>query len=157
MTIAVSQIAAVSNDQVIEHLEQALAETAVATLKTQNFHWNVTGMAFGTLHALFGTIYEDLFAAQDELAERIRSLDRLVDGRMARYLERAKITEALSGLSAQAMVQALAADQQILSHTLLALAGIAEAQGDLVTQDMAIGRAQVHDKFAWMLRAHLAD
>lgn len=157
MTIAVSQIAAVSNDQVIEHLEQALAETAVATLKTQNFHWNVTGMAFGTLHALFGTIYEDLFAAQDELAERIRSLDRLVDGRMARYLERAKITEALPGLSAQAMVQALAADQQILSHTLLALAGIAEAQGDLVTQDMAIGRAQVHDKFAWMLRAHLAD
>ena len=64
---------------VIDALHQTLAETCVATMKAQNFHWNVTGMAFGPLHDLFQTIYEDHFEAQDDIAERIKALDGHAD------------------------------------------------------------------------------
>lgn len=143
--------------QVVEALHQAISETAVETVKAQNFHWNVEGMAFGPLHELFQKIYEDHFEAQDELGERVKALGEHADGRFSTFLKRSTIAESDGKISAKKMVEELASDQEQLSATMIALAELADTHGDLVTNDMAIGRAQVHDKFAWMLRAHLAD
>lgn len=140
---------------IVEGLTQALAETAIATTKAQTFHWNVTGMAFGPLHALFQTIYEDHFNAQDDLAERVKALGGHAEGRPSAWLARSAVRESDGKLDDRAMVAALAADQETLSATLTALAGLAERHGDMVTNDLAIERAGDHDKFAWMLRAHL--
>ena len=149
------EIAPDAKAEIIEALQQSLAETAVATLKAQTFHWNVTGMSFGALHELFEKVYRDHFDAQDELAERVKALDGHVDGRYSEFLKRSAITESDGKISAKAMVEGLKSDQETLSATLRALAELSEQHGDVVTNDMAIGRAQAHDKFAWMLRAHL--
>jgi DNA-binding ferritin-like protein (oxidative damage protectant) len=141
--------------EIIEAITQTLAETAVATMKAQNFHWNVTGMAFGPLHELFQKIYEDHFEAQDELAERIKALDGHADGQFAVYLKRSSIKESDGRLSAEAMVKMLAEDQETLAATSRALAELAEKKGDMITNDLAIERGEKHEKFAWMLRAHL--
>ncbi|MEL7544869.1 MAG: DNA starvation/stationary phase protection protein [Pseudomonadota bacterium] len=144
-----------AQEAVVEGLTQSLSETAVETLKAQNYHWNVTGMAFGPLHALFQEMYEDHFTAQDELAERIKALDAHAVGRMSAYLERSKIDECDGKIDATGMITELKNDQELLSSTLRALADEAEKHGDVITNDMAIERAQQHEKFAWMLRAHL--
>ncbi|MEM9726524.1 MAG: DNA starvation/stationary phase protection protein [Pseudomonadota bacterium] len=136
-------------------LTKALAETTVTTQKAQNFHWNVTGMAFGPLHALFQEIYEDHFEGQDDLAERLRALGAHVDGRYAAYLKLSAVDESDGKLAAEKMIEALAEDQETLSATMQALAAVAEKNDDVVTNDLAINRAEKHDKFAWMLRAHL--
>ncbi len=141
--------------EIIEAITQTLAETAVATMKAQNFHWNVTGMAFGPLHDLFQKIYEDHFEAQDELAERIKALDGHADGQFAVYLKRSSIKESDGRLSAEAMVKMLAEDQETLAATSRALAELADKHGDMITNDLAIERGEKHEKFAWMLRAHL--
>lgn len=142
--------------EIIEALNQSLAETAVETTKAQNFHWNVKGMAFGQLHELFQKIYEDHFAGQDLLAERIKALEGHAEGRMAEFLKRSAIVESDGHLGDTQMLQALVADQETLSTTLRAVAALAEEHGDIVTNDLAIERAAAHDKFAWMLRVHLA-
>lgn len=142
-------------EAIIEGLTQALAETAVETMKAQNYHWNVTGMAFGPLHDLFQKIYEDHFEAQDELAERIKALDGHAEGRLAKLLERAKIEECDGHVDDRTMIANLVADQRTIAGTLAALADVAEKNGDLLTQDMAIARGQVHEKFAWLLNAHI--
>lgn len=142
-------------EEIVEGFTQALAETAVTTLKAQNFHWNVTGMAFGPLHELFQKIYEDHFVAQDVLAERVKMLGAHAEGRYSVYLERSAVTESDGKLTAEQMVAMLAADQRTLSATMRSLALVAERHGDMVSNDLAIERSHVHDKFAWLLSAHL--
>jgi starvation-inducible DNA-binding protein len=141
--------------EIIEALTQSLAETSVATMKAQNFHWNVTGMSFGSLHELFQKIYEDHFEGQDKLAERVKALEGHAEGRYSEYLKRSAITESDGHLTAQQMIEQLKSDQETLSATLRAIAELADQHGDIVTNDIAIERADTHDKFAWMLRAHL--
>jgi starvation-inducible DNA-binding protein len=143
--------------EIIEALTQSLAETSIATLKAQNFHWNVTGMSFGSLHELFQKIYEDHFEGQDDLAERIKALEGHAEGRYSEFLRRSAITESDGRLTAQQMIEQLKADQETLSATLRALADLTDQHGDVVTNDLAIERADTHDKFAWMLRAHLGS
>jgi starvation-inducible DNA-binding protein len=142
--------------EVVEGLTQAIAEISVETMKAQNYHWNVTGMAFGPLHDLFQKIYEDHFEAQDELAERVKALGEHAEGRQSEFLKRAKIKECDGRIDAKAMIANLAEDQETIAGVLAALAETAEESGDMVTNDLAIERQQVHEKFAWMLRAHLA-
>jgi starvation-inducible DNA-binding protein len=142
---------------VVETLGQALAETQIVTAKAQTYHWNVTGMSFGSLHALFEEIYDDHFAAQDVLAERIKALGGHADGRLATALKSAATSECDGAVPAEKMVATMAADQRTLSATLLAAARAADEQGDLATSDLATGRAETHDKFAWMLAAHLSE
>ena len=148
-------IAPEAKTEIFEALTQSLAETSIVTLKAQNFHWNVTGMSFGALHELFQKIYEDHFVGQDDLAERIKALEGHAEGRYAEFLKRSSIQESDGRLSAKEMVEQLKADQEALSTTLRALAELTEQHGDMVTNDLALERAQKHDKFAWMLRAHL--
>jgi starvation-inducible DNA-binding protein len=142
---------------VVDALHQALAETGVATVKQQNYHWNVKGMAFGPLHDLFQKMYEDHFEAQDDIAERIKALEAHAEGRMSVWLDRAQIKECDGHVDAKTMVANLLADQEILAGAFGALADLAEEKGDFITNDFAIERATVHEKFAWMLRSHLED
>jgi starvation-inducible DNA-binding protein len=155
MTSIATRMAPDALQEVVEGLTQAVAETCVETMKAQNYHWNVTGMAFGPLHELFQKMYEDHFEAQDELAERIKALGAHAVGRYDAFLKRSKISECDGNLSAEKMVAALKADQETLAATLNALAELADRHGDMVTNDLAVERAAVHEKFAWMLGAHL--
>ncbi len=151
------EIAPDAKQEVVEGLTQSLSETSVLMSKAQNYHWNVTGMAFGSLHDLFQKIYEDHFEAQDDLAERIKALGGHAEGRHSEYLKRSAVVECDGHKTDKEMIAALKADEETVSATLRALAEFAEKQGDIVTNDLAIGRAQEHDKFAWMLAAHLSD
>lgn len=136
-------------------LNQALAETVVTTMLAQNFHWNVTGMSFGPLHALFQTIYEDHFTGQDDLAERVRAIGETAEGKLAVHLDRSKVTEGDEKAEDRAMIRHLMEAQETIGATLAGLSEIAARHGDVRTEDLAIERGRVHDKFAWMLRAHL--
>lgn len=150
-----TELDATAVEAVVEGLTQSLAETVVQTMKAQNFHWNVTGMAFGSLHDLFQKIYEDHFQAQDDLAERIKALGGHAEGRLSEHLKRANVSESDGHLSAEKMVESLAADQEAIAGALNELAELSEKHGDYLTNDLAIARGQEHEKFAWMLRAHL--
>ena len=144
-----------ANTAICAALNQCVAETVVTTMLAQNFHWNVTGMAFGPLHDLFQTIYEDHFAGQDELAERVKALDGHANGKLADMVAVSKVAEHDGSASAEEMVQYLAAAQKTLASTLAGAAEIASEHGDLLTEDLCIERGQTHEKFAWMLNAHL--
>jgi len=136
-------------------LNQCVAETVVATMMAQNFHWNVTGMAFGPLHELFQEIYEDHFAAQDDLAERVKALGGHATGRLAEMVAASKIDEHDGHAAAEAMIDTLAKAELTAAATLAGAADIAETHGDLLTQDLCIERGRTHEKFAWLLNAHL--
>src|SRR5438445_12264124 len=97
---------------VADTLGKLLAETYVLYVKTQNFHWNVIGPRFPYLHTLFQQQYEELSAATDEIAERIRALGHHAPGTMAEFLKLASVKEPAAGLDADAMVAALAADHE---------------------------------------------
>ena len=140
---------------ICEALNQAVAETAVATMLAQNFHWNVTGMGFGPLHALFQEIYEDHFVAQDDLAERIKALDGHADGTLAGMVARSKVLEHDGHTDDRGMIAALQTAQETLAATLGAAGALAAEHGDTLTEDLCIARGQTHEKFAWILRAHL--
>ena len=152
-----TELAPTALEEIVSGLTQALAETAVETTKAQNFHWNVQGMSFGQLHEMFEEIYKDHFEAQDDLAERIKALDAHAEGRYSVWLSRSKVVENEGTESAREMVEILMRDQEQLAGVLAALAAVSEKHGDALTNDLAVGRARVHEKFAWMLRAHLKD
>ncbi|MGY6632212.1 MAG: Dps family protein [Alkalilacustris sp.] len=155
MTQTAEQLTLTAKEAICEALNQSVAETVVTTMLAQNFHWNVTGMAFGALHDLFQKIYEDHFTAQDDLAERVKALGGHAEGQLAGMLKRSKVTEHNGHATAEEMIEALAKAQQTVAATLAGTAAVAEEHGDLLTQDLAIARGQVHEKFAWLLRAHL--
>ena len=144
-----------ANTQIIEALNQCKAETVVTTMLAQNFHWNVTGMAFGPLHDLFQTIYEDHFTGQDDLAERIKALDGHADAVLAGMIKRSKVAECDGTPAAEEMVRLLKEAQDTLAETLAGAGELAARHGDALTEDLCIERGRTHEKFAWMLRAHL--
>lgn len=144
-----------TENELADMLAETLANTSVVTIKAQNYHWNVTGMSFGPLHDVFQAIYEDHFEAQDTLAERAKALGLHVDGRYSQFLERATIEECKGNIAPEQMVCMLLKDQQALSRSMIKLAEVADEQGDMVTNDLAIERAAAHDKLAWMLRSHV--
>ncbi|KQI68967.1 DNA-binding protein [Loktanella sp. 3ANDIMAR09] len=156
MTQTAQTLSTSANAQIAEALNQCVAETAVTTMMAQNFHWNVTGMAFGPLHELFQKIYEDHFTAQDDLAERIKALDAHAHGTLAGMLSRSKVTEVEGAPSAQDMIRLLKEAQETLAETLAGAGELAAGHGDTLTEDLCIARGQTHEKFAWILRAHLA-
>ncbi|MEM9972359.1 MAG: DNA starvation/stationary phase protection protein [Pseudomonadota bacterium] len=136
-------------------LNQAVAETAVTTMLAQNFHWNVKGMSFGSLHALFQEIYEDHFEAQDDLAERIKALGGHAEGMLSTMVARSKVEEHDGHADDRTMIAALSAAQKTIAATLAGAADLAAGHGDVLTEDLCIARGQKHEKFAWILDAHL--
>ena len=147
-----------SQPNIAQALYQCVAETAVTTMMAQNFHWNVTGMAFGPLHALFQEIYEDHFTAQDDLAERIRSIGHTVDGRLQSMVNASKVVEDEAGAAKTdvEMIASLLEAQRTVAATLSGASDIAASNGDKLTEDLCVERGRVHEKFAWLLESHLA-
>ena len=156
MTQTASALSTDAKTAIADALNQSVAETAVTTMLAQNFHWNVKGMAFGPLHALFQEIYEDHFTAQDDLAERIRALDAHAEGTLAGMLSRSKVKEHDGHASDKEMIKAMQEAQETLAATLAGAGQVAAEAGDTLTEDLCIARGQTHEKFAWFLRAHLA-
>ncbi len=156
MTQTAQTLSTDATTQIAEALNQCVAETAVTTMLAQNFHWNVTGMSFGPLHDLFQKIYEDHFTAQDDLAERIRALDVHAEGTLSGMLKRSKVAEVDSIPEAKEMIRLLKDAQELLAETLAGAGELAADHGDTLTEDLCIARGLTHEKFAWLLRAHLA-
>ena len=158
MPIETTNISARTHPTVAQAMYQCVAETAVTTMMAQNFHWNVTGMAFGPLHALFQEIYEDHFQAQYELAERIRSMGHKVDGRLSAMMDISKVIEDPDGLhkSDKEMISTLAEAQKTLAATLAGASDIAAANGDKLTEDLCVERGRAHEKYAWLLQSHVS-
>jgi starvation-inducible DNA-binding protein len=155
MTQTAHSISKNATTAIVDALNQSVAETTVTTMLAQNFHWNVTGMAFAPLHELFQTIYEDHFTGQDDLAERIKALDGHAEGTLAGMLKRSKVSEHAGDASDKEMINAMLVAQQTLASTLASTGEIAAEHGDTLTEDLCIARGQEHEKFAWFLRAHL--
>ena len=139
--------------EIAEGLSHVLADTYTLYLKTHNFHWNVEGPMFNSLHLMFETQYNALALAVDELAERIRALGVYAPGSYADYSKLSKVKEAKGVPTATEMVDQLAEDNTIVSNTIRKVVKKAEAAGDTVTADMLIARQTEHEKTAWMLRA----
>ncbi len=155
MTQTASAMTTNARAAIVDALNQSVAETAVTTMLAQNFHWNVTGMAFAPLHELFQQIYEDHFTAQDDLAERVKALDGFAEGTLAGMVKRSKVSEHDGQADAETMIKAMLEAQVTLAATLAGAGELAAEHGDTLTEDLCIARGQVHEKFAWFLRSHL--
>lgn len=136
-------------------LRKLLADSYVLYLKTQGFHWNVTGPMFTVLHALFEDLYTDLAEAVDEIAERIRALGEFAPGSYAQFLALASITEEKGVPSANEMVQQLIDGQEAVIRTARKIFQEVEKANDQPTADLLTRRMLTHEKYAWMLRSIL--
>ena len=141
---------------VAEQLGKVLADTYTLYLKTHNYHWNVTGPMFNTLHLMFEDQYNELWMAVDLIAERIRSLGEYAPGSYAQFAALTSIDEADGVPDAHAMLADLVAGHESVARTARQAFGPAEAAGDQSTADLLTQRLQIHEKTAWMLRSMLA-
>lgn len=145
-----------STSNVIDALAHLLADTYLLYLKTQNFHWNVAGPHFISMHKLFEEQYESLSDATDVLAERIRALDAQAPGSFSEFLKLASLDEACEETTAEDMVASLLKDHEAMSAAITRMFDIMEDDGDEVTMDILIARKTEHDKTIWMLRSTLS-
>ena len=142
---------------IAEGLSKLLADSYTLYLMTHNFHWNVTGPMFNTLHLMFMTQYTEQWAALDLIAERIRALGEHAP---ATYKEYSKLTsiEEVSGVpKAMEMVKLLVKAQEATSKTARKLFPLVEKAGDQPTADLLTQRQNIHEKTAWMIRSLLQD
>jgi len=136
-------------------LSRVLAESYTLYLKTQNFHWNVRGTEFYSLHLLFEKQYEELAEEIDEIAERIRALGFFVDASFSSFSELASIKEEKKVLNAKEMLTSLVQGHETWSREARRVAEIADRELDFATVDMLGRRIGGHEKMAWFLRAGL--
>jgi starvation-inducible DNA-binding protein len=136
-------------------LSRVLADTYTLYLQTHNFHWNVEGPMFNTLHLMFMEQYTELWNALDALAERIRSLGYPAPGTYAEFTKLTSIKEAQGVPQAMDMVGLLVKGHEAVARTARAVFPTAEKGGDESTVDLLTQRLQVHEKTAWMLRSLL--
>ncbi|MGC3961952.1 MAG: Dps family protein [Rhodocyclaceae bacterium] len=141
--------------QIAEGLSKLLADTYTLYLKTHNFHWNVTGPMFNTLHLMFETQYTELALAVDAIAERIRSLGHYAPGTYAAYAKLSSIAEPDGVPAAQDMIKQLVEGQEAVVRTARSLFDVVDDAGDEATADLLTQRIQLHEKTAWMLRSLL--
>ena len=143
--------------RIAESLSKMLADSYILYLKTHNFHWNVTGPMFNTLHVMFMQQYTELWNALDLIAERIRSLGHPAPGSYKRYVELSSIAEEEGVPSAHDMIRQLVAGQEAVTRTARAAFKVADGADDQPTADLLTQRMEVHEKNAWMLRSLLED
>jgi starvation-inducible DNA-binding protein len=144
-----------STQKTAEALAHLLADSYTLYLKTHNFHWNVTGPMFTTLHTLFETQYTELALAVDEIAERIRALGVRAPGSYTEFAELATVEDAEGVPKATDMIRILVDDLATVTASAKAVFEAAEAAGDQASGDLAVRRMDVSEKNAWMLRSHL--
>jgi len=146
-----------SSSSTVAALKKVLADSYALYIKTQNYHWNVMGPNFASLHALFETQYRDLAEAIDGIAERIRALGEKAPGALSAYAELTNIQDGNHDASADQMVKDLYQDQERIAQSLKLALKAAQEVGDEVTIGMIIERMTIHEKNAWMLRASVAN
>lgn len=144
-----------SSAGVVNDLSVLLASSYTLYLKTQNYHWNVTGPMFTTLHTLFETQYTELALANDEIAERIRALGAFAPGSLAEFSTMSVVKEAKGRATAKEMIKTLVADQRAVAKAAHRVIDAAEKVGDQATADLGTRRVDIHEKNAWMLQSHL--
>jgi starvation-inducible DNA-binding protein len=142
-------------ESIADGLSKLLADSYTLYLKTHNYHWNVTGPLFNTLHTMFETQYTELATAVDEIAERIRALGVKAPGSYREFAALASIDEAEGGESAEAMIRSLVVGQETVVRTAREAFAAAERANDEPTADLLTQRMQIHEKNAWMLRSML--
>lgn len=142
-------------EEIAGGLSRVLADSYTLYLKTHNYHWNVTGPMFQTLHTMFETQYSELALAVDLIAERIRSLGVAAPGTYREFIELSSIQEEPGVPNAQEMVRLLLTGHERTATTSREVFKIAEAANDQSTCDLLTQRLQVHEKTAWMLRSLL--
>ena len=140
---------------IAEGLSHLLADTYTLYLKTHNYHWNVTGPMFQTLHNQFEVQYTELAAAVDEIAERIRALGEPAPGSYKAFSRLSSIDEEEGQPDAKTMIANLVTAQEAVVRTARKAFPTAEEAGDEPTCDLLTQRMQVHEKNAWMLRSML--
>jgi starvation-inducible DNA-binding protein len=141
---------------IADGLSKLLADTYTLYLKTHNFHWNVEGPMFNTLHLMFETQYNELALAVDAIAERIRALGHPAPGSYAAYAKLSSIKEETGVPKAEEMIRQLVDGQEAVARTARAVFPAAEKAGDEPTADLLTQRLQIHEKTAWMLRSLLS-
>ena len=136
-------------------LSKFLADTYTLYLKTHNFHWNVTGPMFQTLHLMFETHYNELWLATDLIAERIRALGAPAPATYTEFSLLSSIKEQQGHVEADQMIRLLVEGHQAVIRTARSVFPVAEKAQDQVTIDLLTQRMQIHEKTAWMLRSLL--
>ena len=148
-------IDAKDREKVAGALSRLLADTFALYLKTHNFHWNVEGPMFNTLHLMFMEQYTELWNALDAIAERIRSLGFPAPGTYREFAQLTSIEDSEGVPEAMAMVRELVRGHEAVARTARAAFAPAEKAGDESSADLLTQRLQVHEKTAWMLRSLL--
>jgi starvation-inducible DNA-binding protein len=143
-------------ENIASGLARILADSYTLYLKTHNYHWNVEGPQFNTLHALFETQYTELAAAVDEIAERIRALGVKAPGSYSEFAKLSSVDEAEGGESAEEMIRQLVLGQETVVRTAREIFPVVDKNHDEPTADLLTQRMQTHEKNAWMLRSLLA-
>ncbi|QQR68327.1 MAG: DNA starvation/stationary phase protection protein [Alphaproteobacteria bacterium] len=144
-----------ARSEVATKLGGVLASTYTLYLKTQNCHWNVRGPRFYFLHEMFGAQYQELQAAIDEIAERMRALGQLAPGSFAEFTKLSTIEDApTTALDESGMIALLAKGHRAMAALASELRVLADEHGDTATGDLMNGRIHAHDKAAWMLESH---
>lgn len=139
--------------EIADGLSRLLADTYTLYLKTHNFHWNVTGPMFQTLHLMFETQYNELALAVDLIAERIRALGFAAPGSYKDFAKLTSIKEADGVPKAEEMIRQLVEGQEAVVRTARAVFPAVEKASDEPTADLLTQRMQTHEKTAWMLRS----
>ncbi len=136
-------------------LAKVLADSYTLYLKTHNYHWNVTGPLFNTLHLMFEAQYTELATAVDEIAERIRALGVAAPGSYKAFTKLTEIEEETDVPSAEEMIHQLVIGQETVVRTARTVFKISDSANDEPTADLLTQRMQIHEKNAWMLRSML--
>ena len=142
-------------EKIGEGLSRLLADSYTLYLKTHNFHWNVTGPMFSTLHNLFETHYMELATAVDEIAERIRALGVNAPGSYKQFAELSSIKEETGAPNAEDMIRQLVEGQETVVRTARSIFPLVDGANDEPSADLLTQRMQIHEKNAWMLRSLL--
>ena len=143
--------------QIAEGLARLLADSYTLYLKTHNFHWNVTGPMFTTLHVLFEQHYTELATAVDEIAERIRALGVAAPGSYKQFSQLSSIEEETGVPRAEEMIKQLVQGQEAVVKTARSVFPVVDAANDEPSADLLTQRMQIHEKNAWMLRSLLEN
>lgn len=138
---------------IAEGLGRLLADSYTLYLKTHNYHWNVTGPMFNTLHLMFEQQYTELALAVDAIAERIRALGHPAPGSYQAFARLTEIEEETGVPTAEDMIRQLVVGQETVVRTARRLFPVVDKAGDEPTADLLTQRMQIHEKNAWMLRS----
>jgi len=144
-------------EKIADGLSHLLADSFTLYLKTHNFHWNVTGPMFNTLHVMFMDQYTELWNALDMIAERIRALGVASPGTYREFAALTVIKESEGVPNATEMIRQLVAGQEAVTKTARSMFAIVDKAGDEPTADLLTQRMQIHEKNAWMLRSLLEE